>query len=65
MKPWNVKIKLCCFSEFGEHGTKKGTSVPLPPPNLKDVPWLRRLVVGISPRRPGTRVWAGPCGICG
>jgi hypothetical protein len=29
------------------------------------VPWLRRLVAGLSPRRPGFDPEVSPCGICG
>ena len=54
MKPWNLKIKQCCFFFWNSGSTgQKITPLRLPPPSLKDVPWLRRLVVGFSPRRPG------------
>jgi hypothetical protein len=29
------------------------------------VPWLRRLVAGLSPRRPGFDLGSSPCEICG
>jgi hypothetical protein len=29
------------------------------------VPWIRRLVAGLSPRRPGFDPGVSPCGVCG
>jgi hypothetical protein len=33
--------------------------------HTKAAPWLRCLVAGLSPRRPGFDPGLGPCGICG
>jgi hypothetical protein len=45
----------------------KSAKVNIPTVNVinMDVPWLRRLVAGLPPRRPGFDPGVVPCGICG
>jgi hypothetical protein len=41
---------------------REGSLYPTP---AYAVPWLRQLVAGLSPRRPGFNIRVTPCGICG